>query len=118
MEQRAVTKVHTILDKSTSEAYWSVQQVYGDDYLSRAKRFLEGQERLKDHNHEGRPILARTPEMIEKVRGFVGNDRNVSLKIMKENLNISRETIRIILHEDLGKAKLCAEFIPHALTDK
>ncbi|KAG5324083.1 L259 protein, partial [Pseudoatta argentina] len=63
----------------------------------------------------GRPILVRTPEMIEKVRDFVANDRNASLKMMEEALNISKETIRTILHEDLGKTKVCAKFVPHTL---
>ena len=53
-----------------------MQQVYEDNYLSRAsvflwyKRFLEGRERLEDDNREGRPISARTPEIIEKVRDY------------------------------------------------
>jgi len=34
---------------------------------------------------------------------------------MEETLNINRETIRIILHEDLGKTKVCAKFVPHTL---
>ena len=94
MEQRAK------LGKKASETFRLMQQVYGDDCLSRAnvflwhKRFLEGRERLEDDNREGRPISTRTPEMIEKVRDFIANDRNASLKMMEEALNISRETIR------------------------
>ncbi|KAG5334867.1 MOS1T transposase, partial [Acromyrmex charruanus] len=82
-------------------------QVYGSQCLGRTavfewhKRFLEGRETLEDDKKSGRPILIRTPEMIEKVRDFVANDRNASLKMMEEALNISRETIRTILHEDL-----------------
>ncbi|KYN42770.1 hypothetical protein ALC56_02572 [Trachymyrmex septentrionalis] len=53
--------------------------------------------------------------MIEKVCNFVANDRNASLKMMEEALNINRETIRTILHEDLGKTKVCAKFVPHTL---
>ncbi|KAG5335161.1 SETMR methyltransferase, partial [Acromyrmex heyeri] len=79
------------------------------------KRFLEGRETLEDDKKSGRPILVRTPEMIEKVRDFVANDRNTSLKMMEEALNISREMIRTILHEDLGKTKVCAKFVPHTL---
>ncbi|KAG5313937.1 SETMR methyltransferase, partial [Acromyrmex insinuator] len=96
-------------------------QVYDSQCLGRTavfewhKRFLEGRETLEDEKKSGRPILVRTPEMIEKVRDFVANDRNASLKMMKEALNISRETIRIILHEDLSKTKVCAKFIPHTL---
>ncbi|KAG5347708.1 SETMR methyltransferase, partial [Acromyrmex charruanus] len=96
-------------------------QVYGSQCLGRTaifewhKCFLEGRETLEDDKKSGRPILLRTPEMIEKVRDFVSNDRNASLKMMEEALNISRETIRTILHEYLGKTKVCAKFIPHTL---
>ena len=54
-----------------------MQQMYGDDCLSRAnvfvwrKRFLEGRESLECDNREGWPISPWTPEMIEKVRDFM-----------------------------------------------
>ncbi|KAG5323357.1 SETMR methyltransferase, partial [Pseudoatta argentina] len=107
MEQRAVIKFNAKLGKSASETFRSMQQVYGSQCLGRTavfewhKRFLEGRETLEDDKKSGRPILVRTSEMIEKVRDFVANDR--SLKMMEKALNISRETIRTILHEDLGK---------------
>ncbi|EGI70636.1 FLJ37770-like protein [Acromyrmex echinatior] len=116
MEQRAVIKFNAKLGKSASETFRSMQQVYGSQCLSRTdvfewhKRFLEDRETLEDDKKSGRPILVRTPEMIEKVRDFVANDRNASLKMMEEALNISRETIRTILHEDLGKTKICTNW--------
>ncbi|KAG5334564.1 GVQW3 protein, partial [Acromyrmex heyeri] len=70
---------------------------------------------LEDDKKSGRSILIRTPDMIEKVCDFVANDRNASLKMMEEALNISRDTIRTILHKDLGKTKVCAKFVPHTL---
>ncbi|EGI65640.1 FLJ37770-like protein, partial [Acromyrmex echinatior] len=121
MEQRAVIKFNAKLGKSASETFRSMQEVYGNQCLCRTaifewhKHFLRGRETLEDDKKSGRPILVRTPEMIEKVRDFVANDRNASLKMMEEALNISRETIRIILHEDLGKTKVCAKFVPHTL---
>jgi hypothetical protein len=33
---------------------------------------------------------------------------------MSDDLNIKKEMIREILHEDLGKRKICAKFIPHS----
>ena len=66
--------------------------MYGDDFFIKTnaflwhRRFLEGRERLEDDNRERRPILSRTPEMIEKVRDFIANDRNALLKIMEELL--------------------------------
>ncbi|KAG5328363.1 SETMR methyltransferase, partial [Acromyrmex heyeri] len=101
MEQRAVIKFNAKLGKSASETFRSMQQVYGSQCLGRTavfewhKRFLEGRETLEDDKKSGEP------EMIEKVRDFVANDRNASIKMMEEALNISRETIRTILHEDL-----------------
>ena len=101
IEQRAVIKFNAKLGKS-AETFRSMQQVYDSQCLGRTavfewhKRFLEGRETLEDDKKSGRPILIRTSEMIEKVRDFVANDRNASLKMMEEALNISRETIRII----------------------
>ncbi|GFW72424.1 FLJ37770-like protein [Trichonephila clavipes] len=34
---------------------------------------------------------------------------------MKNSLSINAETIRTFLHEDLGRAKVCAKLIPHTL---
>ena len=62
MEQRAVIKFHAKLGKNALETFWLMQQVCGDDCLTRAnvflwhKRFLGGREKLEDDNREGRPI--------------------------------------------------------------
>jgi hypothetical protein len=37
--------------------------------------------------------------------------------MLSDKLNIN-ETIRQILHEDLGKGKIWAKFVPHRLTDE
>ncbi|UYV61726.1 hypothetical protein LAZ67_1006170 [Cordylochernes scorpioides] len=38
------------------------------------------------------------------------------LRMMAEVLHINKETNRTIMHEDLGKTKVCAKFVPHTLT--
>ena len=64
MEHRAAIKFHTKLEKNASETFCLIQQVYGDDFLSRANvflwhySFLEGRERLGDDNRERKPISA------------------------------------------------------------
>jgi hypothetical protein len=35
------------------------------------------------------------------------------LELMDSQLHISWETICVILHEDLGKKKMCAKFVPY-----
>jgi hypothetical protein len=37
---------------------------------------------------------------------------------MSDELNMNKETIRQILHEDLGKGKICGKFVPHSITDE
>ncbi|UYV72323.1 hypothetical protein LAZ67_9002640 [Cordylochernes scorpioides] len=122
MEQRAVIKFNAKLGRSASETYILMKQIYGTLCLSKSnvfiwhKRFSDGRNTLEDDKHTGRPSSSKTPESIEKVREFVPNNRSASLRMMAEVLHINKETIRTILHEDLGKTKVCAKFVPHTLT--
>ncbi|UYV76641.1 hypothetical protein LAZ67_14001557 [Cordylochernes scorpioides] len=122
MEQRAVIKFNAKLGRSASETYILMKQVYGTLCLSKSnvfiwhKRFSDGRNTLEDDKHAGRPSSSKTPESIEKVREFVANNRSASLRMVAEVLHINKETIRTILHEDLGKTKVCAKFVPHTLT--
>jgi hypothetical protein len=38
--------------------------------------------------------------------------------MMADELNINKETIHQILHEDLWNRKICAKFVPHRFTDE
>ncbi|GFY06270.1 protein GVQW3 [Trichonephila clavipes] len=105
-------KFYAKLGKSASEAYKLMKQVYDDSCLSRSNVFvrhkgsLDGSDTVEDDQRNRRSISSRTPEIIDKVRNFVANDRCASLRMMADSLNINKETIRTILHEDLGKAKV------------
>ncbi|GFX34316.1 protein GVQW3 [Trichonephila clavipes] len=122
MDKRAVIKFYAKFGKSASETYQFMEQVYGDCCLSGSnffvwhKRFLDGSDTEEDGQRSGRPISSRTPELIEKVQNFVANDRCASLRMAVDSLNINKEAIRIILHENLGKTKVCAKFVPHTLS--
>jgi hypothetical protein len=80
-------------------------------------RFLDGLENLED-DLSGRPTAVRTPGMIQTVRELISTVRRTTLRMMEEELEISRETIRSFLVEDLGKRKICARFVPHYLADE
>ncbi|GFX01837.1 FLJ37770-like protein [Trichonephila clavipes] len=75
----------------------------------RVKR--SGKDAVEDDQRRGRSISSRTTETIEKVRNFVANDRCAPLRMMSDSLKINKETIRIIMDEDLGKTKVCAKFV-------
>lgn len=123
IEQRANIKFCFKLGKSFTETHELMQQVYGDDCLSRSrvhewfKRFQEGRETLEDDQHVGQPKFVITPPNIEKVREFIKAEPKSSLRYMEMELNISRDSIHRILTDHLGLRKVCARFVPHKLTD-
>ena len=73
-------------------------QVYGREVLSRKyvyewfKRFPEEEETTEDEPRSGQPSTSRTPEMIEKVRQFLTQDRRLTLRLIAEELGISKDT--------------------------
>ncbi|UYV73579.1 hypothetical protein LAZ67_10004142 [Cordylochernes scorpioides] len=87
---------------------------FGHPKKSRNGRFSDGRYTLEEDKHTGRPSSSKTPESIEKVREFVANNRSASLRMMAEVLHINKETIRTILHEDLGI--IHKEFVPAGQT--
>lgn len=98
-------------------------QVYGTEAVSRKcvydwfKRFRDGKETTEDEPRSGRPSTSRTPDMIERVRNMLARDRRLTLRLMAEELSISKDTVRTIVRENLGKRKICSRFVPHMLTD-
>ena len=56
--------------------------------------------------------------MTEKVRQMLVQDRRLTLKLIAEELGISKDTARTIVRDDLGKRKICSQFVPHKLTDE
>ena len=71
---------------------------------------------MNDDARSGRPSTARTPKNVESVRHLLIEDRRTTLQIIADRLNIGKETVRRIVTENLGKRKICARFVPHALT--
>jgi len=71
---------------------------------------------VKDDVGSGRPSTARTDENVESVRRLLTEDRRTTLQVIADRLNIGMETVRRIVTEALGKRKICARFVPHALT--
>jgi len=55
------------------------------------------------------------PEIIEQIHELIFEDRQISDKSIAEQLDISRERIESIIHEDLDMRKLCAKWVPKCL---
>jgi hypothetical protein len=98
--------------------------VYSDEALSGSnvfewfKLFKDGRADLQDDPRSGRPSTSRNANTIANIREMVTGDRRLTLRMMLDVININKETVRQILHEDLRKRKICAKFVPRSLTDE
>lgn len=124
MEQRHNIKFCFKLGKTATETHQMLVHVYGQDAVSRKcvyewfVRLRAGRESVEDEPRSGRPCTSRTPENTERVRVLLTNDRRLTLRLIAEELGISKDTVGTIVHEELGKRKICSRFVPHMLTDE
>ena len=51
-----------------------------------------------------------------RVRTLVRSDRRLGVRVIAEELNMNRETVRQIVKEDLGMRKFSAKIVPRILT--
>ena len=56
-----------------------------------------------------------TPEIIDQIHELILEERQISAKSIAEQLGISREWGKSIIHEDLDMWKLSAEWVPKCL---
>lgn len=123
LEQRIVIKFLVKLGKNGAETLEMLRKVYGGETMSEArvyewhKRFREGREDVHDDKKTGRPLTSTTEENVEKIRVIVRQDRRMSIRLIAEQLNIDKETVRTILTERLGMRKVCSRMVPRILTD-
>ncbi|XP_047375042.1 protein GVQW3 isoform X2 [Sciurus carolinensis] len=124
LEQRISIKFCVKLNKSASETHHLLKEAYGDEVMSRArvfdwhKRFKEGREDVRDDARSGRPVTHRTDENIQKVKDLVCSNRQLTVRMMAEELNLDKETVRLILKENLNMRKVSAKVISGILKDE
>ena len=53
---------------------------------------------------------------MDRVRTLVRSDRRLDVRVVAEELNMNRETMRQIVKEDLGMRKFSAKMVPRILT--
>jgi len=58
----------------------------------------------------------KTQDNVEKVARIVRGDRRLSIRAISEFTKINKESVRQILHDDLGTEMLCAKVLPKILT--
>jgi hypothetical protein len=79
------------------------------------KQLKDKREDIQDAPRSRRILTSRNADTVADVCEMVTWDRRWALRMMTDELNISKETILQILHEDLRKRKNCTMFVTHRL---
>ena len=122
MEQRLAIKFCFKAGKSAMETLQMVNAAYGDQALSHSNvfrrygRFRDGREDTEDGPRNGRLTECRNDNSVEKISQLLLQNRHLSLRMLADEVNIGKDTVRKIVVEDLRKRKICSRFVPHSLT--
>jgi len=122
VEQRFNVKFCVKIGKPTTETYDLLKKLYGDECLSRTqvfgwfKMFKEGREEIGDAQRPGRPSTSKTDANIEKVGENVRQNRRLSIPAVAELINMHKETVRQILHNNFNMKKVYSKMMQRFLT--
>jgi len=61
-------------------------------------------------------LQCRNDNNVEKISQLLLQNRHLSLRMLADEVNIGKDTVRKIVDEDLRKRKICSRFVPHSLT--
>ena len=123
VEQQINLKFLVRLGKTPTETLKLLQEVYGDDTMSRIRlfewhrRFEEGREEVEDDRRSGRPSTSRTHENVEGVIQKVRSDRHLTVRMIADELGMNSEKVWRIITKDLGMRKICAKMVPRLLNE-
>jgi len=80
------------------------------------RQFKEEREDVQDDPRSGQPKTQRTDANVDRERTLVRSDRRLGVRVIAEELNMNRETVRQIVKEDLGMRKFSTKMVPPNLT--
>jgi len=121
IEQRLVIKFCFKAGKCATEALQMVNAAYGDQALSRSSvfqwygRFRDGRDDTEDNPRSGWPTECRNDNNV-KISQLLIQNPHLSLRMIADEVNIGKDTVRKIVVEDLRKWKICSRSVPHSLT--
>jgi len=78
-------------------------------------RFKTSRTLTDDNEHSGQPVSSSTPEMIERVRQIIHEERHRTIDVVSMLVGISHGTCHKILTEDLKIRHVASKFVPGLL---
>ena len=107
MEQRLAIKFCFKVGESAKETLQMVNAACGDQALSRSNvfrwygRFRDGREDIEDDPRSVRPTECRNDNNVEMISQLLLQNRHLSLRMLEDEVNIGKDTVRKIVVEDL-----------------
>jgi len=99
-----------------------VNAAYGDQALSHSNvfqwygRFRDGQENIENDPRSGQSTECRNDNNVEKISQLLLQNHHLSLRMLADEVNFGKDTVRKIVVEDMQKWKICSHFVPQFLT--
>ena len=72
------------------------------------KAFKEGRENVEDDPRSGRPISSINDQNVEVVRAVMAKDRQLSVRMIAEEIGLNKNAVHRIITEHLHMRKNCA----------
>jgi len=117
MEQRLALKFCFKAGKSETEILQMINAAYGDQPLSRSNVFRwHWREDIEGDYRSGRPTECRNDDNVEKISQLLLRNRHILLRMLADEVNIGKDTVRKVVVEDVRERKICSSFVPHSLT--
>ena len=84
-------------------------------HFSGISQFRSGRTSIDDDERSGRPVSSSAPEMIERVRQIIREDRHRTIDEVSMLVGIIHGTCHKILTEDLKMRRVASKFVPRLL---
>lgn len=72
---------------------------------------------VADEDRVGRPPTSTNTDNITRVREVLNSDRQLSIRLIAQILNLPKSAVHNIVTEHLNMRKVCAKMVPKVLTD-
>ena len=100
---------------NVEDSFWGTS--YGSfPHILVVFRFKTGRTSIDNDERSGRPVSSSTPEMIERVRQIIREDRRRTTDEVSMLVGISHGTCHKILTEDLKMRRVPSKFVPRLLS--
>lgn len=123
VEQRSYVKIAFLRGRNARECHTELREALGDralPYRTVARwmeAFKRGRAATVDLPRSGRPESAHTVVQVAVIENCLRDERRWTVAELAAHTGISESTVFRILRNDLKMRKLCAKWVPHALTE-